>query len=179
MNETLPVSTLCCVQGRCHADLGEPSEDNRDDSTSTLAGAATPIDDLDPSAVLVDDFLHHRKAQTGAAGFARDIWLERTAKYMRRETGAVVLNGKTNRPRLGVCFLDLDQFRANADTRIGSPRERVLRVDNQVVNYLPQLRRVAFDLRQTGTQRELERAAADLGAVQRGNLLDQSVQSER
>jgi len=102
--------------------------------------------------MLVDDFLHHREAKAGAAGFACDIRLERTAKYIRRKSRSIVFDGQPYRTRLRTRFLDFDKLGAHVNACVGSAGQCVLRIDQQVVNHLAQLGRVTFDQRQAGPQ---------------------------
>ena len=95
--------------------------------------------------MLVDDFLYHRKAKAGTAGFTCDIRLERTAKYIRWKSRSIVFDGQPYRARLGTRFLDFDQLGAYLNACIGSARQCVLGIYYQVMDHLAQLSRIAFD----------------------------------
>src|SRR5512137_3190438 len=112
------------------------------------AASYVPVDGLDAGAVLVDDLLHHRESQPGPAGLRRDVRLERTPQYIRGEARSVVLHGQPHRARAGAAFIDLDEFGPDDDARIRTPRQRILRVGNQVVDHLTQLGGVTVDRRE-------------------------------
>ena len=87
--------------------------------------------------MLVGDFLHHGQAQARALGLGRDVRLERALQDMLGKAGAVVLHsGAPPRPRLVAIASALDATCAAAPRR----SVRVLRVLQQVVDHLAQLR---------------------------------------
>src|SRR6267143_1371829 len=165
------------------------------------SGAPEAIDQLDPGIVFVDDFLHHRQSESRSTRLGGHVGLESAPKYIRRETGAIVLDRKTHGPpgrvEAGNRLVDHDRFRAYHDLAGAGPyragglraRDRRLRVGHQIVDQLAQVRGVALDRGQVGRQPQLDpdRSAfsragptrARLGPVQRSDLLHQRVQVQR
>jgi hypothetical protein len=75
--------------------LHQPPEYDGHDGACRLpnAGAAAAVDDFDVGSMFVDDLFHHGQSEARAARLGSHIRLECTPKYIRRETGSVVLDG--------------------------------------------------------------------------------------
>ncbi len=112
-----------------------------------LVPRAAAVDDFDPRTMLVDDLFHHRKTKAGTARFARHIRLECTAKYICRKSRPIVFNIQAHGACLCIRLFDFDQFGSHENARIGPAGQCVLRIDQQVVNHLAQLRCIPFDQR--------------------------------
>src|SRR3954462_14967332 len=94
--------------------------------------------------MLIDDLFHDRKAEPHAARLSRNVGLEDTRHQLLRETAAVVRHSKPHAiaRKLGAHF----DRRAYAIRR--RRLESVLRILNQVVDDLADLRAVGPDWRQ-------------------------------
>ena len=100
--------------------------------------------DFHGSTVLFNNFLHDYQAETGAFRFGRYIRLKCALHQLLGKTAAVV--GDDHAHSIGA------RLRTHHYTRICAVHERVLRVLQQVVDYLTQLRRVADEVRETGRE---------------------------
>src|SRR4249920_1550214 len=89
-SSTIRISRACTIRvlesgGSRGAGRGHRGKNQRDART-----ARRGVLDRDAAAMLVDDLLDDREAETGALGFRRHVRLERVLDHVVLEAGAVV-----------------------------------------------------------------------------------------
>ena len=95
-----------------------------------------------------DDFLDDGQTQSGTPGFGGDIRFKNARQQFYRKSWTVIGNGQL---RLTTGGFGLDQ-----DTGILPPLQRIFGIAQQVMDDLPQLRRIAEDRRQIGRQMRVD-----------------------
>src|SRR5204863_5247910 len=81
---------------------------------------------LDNAVVLLDNLLHHREPETGAAGLGGEVEVEDLLAVLGRDPGAVVGDGEA----------DVLAVLGGADPDLAAGRQDLLRVDEQVEDRL-------------------------------------------
>ena len=119
--------------------------------------------------MLIDNFLDDRQPQTGPPGLRRDIRFENARHYLRREAGSAII----------YCHFDHAVVLAGkyADFLMRQVFLCIFGVSQQVVDNLPELRRITKHRRQVAAQRQSDARRRRL--VQTEDFADQRVEIER